>query len=245
MGISQAVRNPGTYTRRAIGNYRVLLTDPATFYEERVSSRGIAREVIMVIIIGVIGVVGNYFAHTVLVGLYDQDGTPLIGNDVTFALWGKVAAPVVGAIMLWIGLTTALYLLGWLYSSVGEYFHLLKWTAWSLVPLAFANLIHSVVIAYTATTLTADDLADSLPAVPEQAAQAAWLEVGGELPVIVAGAVGLVFVVWTGYIAAHALARVRKLEVSEAYRLTAVAVGAYALWTVYQLYQAFSFTPAA
>lgn len=244
MGISQAVRNPGTYVSRTVGLYWTLLTDPARFYDEMIGTRGIGKEILLVLVVGAVGTAGNYFVLTNLKNLYSGLGVQITG-DTNFALWRRVAGPLLGIILLWIAFTTALYFVAWLYSSVGEYFHLLKRTAWALVPLVFANLIQMIAALYVAFTLQQDDLAESLPPGSSERAREIWLEAGGELPMVVASIVAVVFVAWAGYLAAHAVVDVRKLEIGEAYRVAAVPTAAYALFVLYQAVTALTFSPGA
>lgn len=246
MGITQVVRNPGAYVSNTVGLYWALLSDPGRFYDDLIGSRGIGREVLLVLVIGAVGTVGNYFVIETLSSLYSEMGVQMTG-DIEFALWQRILGPVIGIVLLWIALTTALYVIGWLYSSVGEYFYLLKRTAWTLVPLVFANLIHTVAALYVAFTLTEDDLAGAevLAADPAERAGQVWLEAAGELPLVVTAVIGVVFVVWVGYLAAYAVLDVRKLELSEAYRVAAVPVAAYAIYVLYRAYVAFSYAPGA
>jgi hypothetical protein len=215
--------------------YRTLLTDPETFYDEYVGTRGLRVEILLVLVIGAIGLAGNVYALLRVEELFAQIEVPL-GQDVAFAMWGEVAAPLVGAVVLWVGLTTALYVVSWLYSAVGEYYVLLKRTAWALVPLAFANLIHSVAMAYAGFSLSAADVAASeVPRVPERRAAFAWEVAAGELAVVAAVVVGLVFAVLTGYVAAYAVRGVRDIETDEAYRVAAVPTVAYVVYVVYEV----------
>lgn len=215
--------------------YRTLLTDPGTFYEEYVGTRGLRVEVLLVLVIGAVGFAGNVYALLQVEELFAQLEVPL-GQDVAFAMWGDVLAPLIGAVVLWVGLTTALYAVSWLYSAVGEYYVLLKRTAWALVPLAFANLIHSVAIAYAGFSVSAGEVATSeIPRIPEARAAFAWEVVAGELAVVAAVVVGIAFAVWAGYVGAFAVRGVRDIETDEAYRVAAVPTAAYVLYVVYEV----------
>lgn len=232
MGVSQAVRNPQTYIVRTGRMYRTLLTDPGAFYDDHVGSRGIVSELAVVAFVGLLGVVGNYYAHGILVEQAQLANLPLT-DEVRFQLWGNVAAPLVGALVLWVGLAAALYGVSWLYSTVGGFYETLKRSAWALVPLAFANLIHTIAIAWAATGFEFPDGAQMPSRVPEQQAAYVWSQAAGETAVVAATLVGIVFVAWAGYIAAHAIEGVRDLERDEALRVAAVPTIAYALYVAY------------
>lgn len=234
MGVSQAVRNPQSYIVRTGRMYRALLTDPQGFYDEYVGSRGILSEVLVVAVIGVLGTIGNYYAYSAVVEEAAAAGLS-INQDVELQLYGIVAGPLVGAFILWVGLAAALYAVSWLYSTVGGFYVTLKRSAWALVPLAFANLLHTIAIAYVAMDLEFPDGAQFPSRVPGQQAQYLWGQAGGEMPVVAVTALSVVFVAWAGYIAAYAVADVRDLQVDEAYKVAAVPTVLYALYVLYQV----------
>lgn len=234
MAISQAVRNPRSYLANSARMYRSLLTDPETFYDEFLGTRGITLEIALVLFVGAVGFAGNVYALLRLESLFAELDVAL-GQQVSFALWGNVAAPLVGAVGLWIGLTTALYVTGWLYTGVGEYYVLLKRSAWALVPLLFANLIRAVAVAYAAFSLEPGDVtATGVPRIPGARAQFVWGQVASDPVVVAAVVVGVAFVAWAGYVGAFAVRDVRELETDEAYRVAAVPTLAYALYVLYE-----------
>ncbi|MCU4741270.1 YIP1 family protein [Halobacteria archaeon AArc-m2/3/4] len=229
MGVSDAVRNPGSYVGEKQRVYRSLLFDPDTFYSEYAGKRGIVRELILVALVGVVGAIGTLYAVQALRGEYGG----MLTNDVDMQLWGNALAPLVGAFLLWIGFTVALYAVSWLYSTAGSFYTLWKNTAWSLLPLLFANLI--LTVAYAVTTYTAEfDGTDELTSShPDAIVAFMWEQLAHEPMVVGAYALSIVFVVWCGYIAAYGVAEVRDLETDEAYRVVAVPVVAYALYVGY------------
>lgn len=234
MSVTQAVRNPRGYIVRTLGLYRALLFDPQRFYDEYIGSRGIKVEIVMVAVIGLIGFAGNYYARSQIQEVFVAAGFG-IGSDVNFQLWGDALAPLVGIFALWIGLTLALYAVGWLYSTVGQFYELLKRSAWALVPLAAFNLLHSAAIAYSAFQLSEDDIQDlEIPRAPDMRAEAMWSEVAGEMFVVATLFLGVIFIVWAGYIAAYAVVDVRDLHIDEAYKVAAVPTAAFAIYVIYE-----------
>lgn len=234
MSISRAVRQPRSFLTNSVQLYRTLLTDPERFYEEFVGPRGITREFLLVLFVGAVGVAGNLFAMTRLQAVFESLDVSISG-DTSFALWESVVAPLVGVVGLWLGLATALYVVGWLYSGIGEYYVLLKRSAWALVPLVFANLLHTVAVVYAAFTLTPGSVDASIVPRPANArAEFVWQQVAGDPVVVATVLLGVVFVAWTGYIAAYAVRDVRGLQTDEAYRVAAVPTIAYALYVVYE-----------
>lgn len=234
MSVTQAIRNPRSYVVRTLGLYRALLFDPERFYDEYLGSRGLKVEIALVAFIGVIGFIGNYYARSRIATVFPEAGFP-IGSDVDFQLWRHALAPLVGIVLLWVGLTLALYFVGWLYSTVGQFYHLLKRTAWSLVPLVVFNLLHTIAMVWTALNLAEEDIEDrELVRAPDMRTEQMWSEIAGDIFVVATLFVGVIFVIWTGYIAAYAVRDVRDLDTNEAFRVAAVPTVAFALYLIYE-----------
>lgn len=234
MGVSQAVRNPRSFVARTGRMYRALLFDPRTFYDEYAGSAGIGREVLLVGIIGVVGTLGNYFALGEVTTAF-QDAGVVISQDTNFILWRMMISPLLGILGLWFALTVALYAVSWLYSEVGKIYTVWKWSAWALVPLLFANVIHAAAVAYVTLDLDVEDALPIQTTLPADRAALMWAEVGGDPIVVGATLVSVVFVLWSGYIAAPAIAKVRDLDTSEAYRVAAVPTLAYVAYVILQV----------
>ena len=224
---------------RTLEMYRALLFDPEHFYDEYLGSRGLRSEILMVAFVGVVGLVGNYFARQEVQSVFVEAAIP-INSDTNFELIRLVIAPIVGIFILWIGLTIALYAVSWLYSTIGQFYELMKRSAWAVVPLVVANLLHSIAIGYAATQVTEDQVdPQNVPQPPIDRAHHMWDTAAGEIYVTATILVGAVFVIWAGYIAAYAVRDVRDLETSEALRVAAVPAGLYAIWVLYQGVSAF------
>lgn len=234
MSVSQAVRNPRGYIVRTAGMYRTLVADPEEFYEEYVAERGIRNELLLVAFIGLVGFAGNYYARSRIVTIAEEAGVAT-GNEVTFSLWGIAVEPLVGALLLWVGFSAALFILGWLYSTIGTFYVTLKNVAWVMVPFFVANLLHSAAMAYSAFTLEESDYTDQeIPRDPEQKVQVLWDAVAGEIFVTATLFVGALLTLWAGYIALYAIIDVRKLEPRDAYKVAGVPFVGFALYFVYQ-----------
>jgi len=234
MSVSQAVRNPRGYVVRTAGMYRALLFDPGRFYEEYVGERGIRIEFVLVLFLGLVGFAGHYYARSELVRIAEESGATRIGNETGFSLWGIAAEPLVGIILLWVGFSAALFVLSWLYSTVGTFYRVLKDVAWALVPLFVFNLLNSVALAYSAFTLQESDFTDrTIPRDPEQKTRILWDVVSGEPFVVATVFVGALVTLWCGYIALHAIEDIRKLERRDAYKVVGVPTLGFAIYLVY------------
>lgn len=233
MSVSQAVRNPRGYVVRTAGMYRALLFDPERFYEEYVGERGIKSELVLVVFIGLVGFAGHYYARSQLVTVAEEAGVA-VGNEASFNLWGIAAEPLVGIFLLWVGFSAALFVLSWLYSTVGTFYRVLKDVAWALVPLFVFNLLNTAALAYSAFTLQESDITDrTIPRAPDQKTTILWDIVAGEVFVVATIFVGALLTLWCGYIALHAIEDIRKLERRDAYKVVGAPTLVFALYLVY------------
>ncbi|MFC7142698.1 YIP1 family protein [Halosimplex aquaticum] len=234
MGVSNAVRNPGSYLSRTLGLYRSLLVDPERFYDEYIGTRGLKSELALVLVVGVVGAVGNYLVLQELINQVSTIQGVSINQDVRFQLQQRVLEPLIGAVLVWIWYGMGMYAVGWLYTTIGTTYLTMKRAAWTLFPILIANLIHTAAMAYTSVTMeigqgditTTSNLAEDI-------APAVWSQAAGEIAVVAATLVGVVFALWAGYIGAYAIKDVRDLTVDEAYKVAAVPAVGYALYIVY------------
>lgn len=158
-----------------------------------------------------------------------------MNRDTDFELIRLMIEPLVGIVLIWLGLAVTLYAVSWLYSTVGQFYELLKRSAWPTVPLLVANLLHSVAIGYAASQFSEEDITISeVPRPPVERAHHIWDKAAGEVYVTATVLVGAVFVLWGGYIAAYAVRDVRDLETGEALRVAAVPAVLYAIYVLYQ-----------
>jgi len=233
MSVSQAVRNPRGYVVRTAGLYRALLFDPERFYEEYVGERGIRSELVVVLFIGLVGFAGHFYARSQLVTIAEEAGVA-IGNETDFNLWGIAAEPLVGIFLLWIGFSAVLFALSWLYSTVGTFYRVLKDVAWAMVPLFVFNLLNSAALGYSAFTLQESDITDrTIPRAPDQKTTILWDVVSGEVFVVATVFVGAIMVLWSGYIALHAIEDIRQLQRRDAYIVVGVPTLGFAIYLVY------------
>jgi len=192
-------------------------------------------EVVLVLVIGVVGLAGNYFALnelTTQIGFLDF----ALNDNARFQLQQRLIEPVVGAVLLWVWFAIGSFAVGWLYSAVGTTYLALKRTAWALFPMLIANVVNTAAVFWTATNLdlAVEDL-DVQTSLPGPVAEEIWSQVGSDPVVVGSVAVSIVFVAWTGYITAYAIRDVRDLTTAEAYRVAAVPTVGYALYVAYQV----------
>lgn len=236
MGVAEAVRNPRTYTREMVQMYRALLFDPGRFFEDFLGDRGIRTEALVVGFVGVVGSIGTMFA---VLQIRSNFNTNVIGGNlpdgVGMQLWGAGIRPLLGAVVLWLAFTLAFYVLSWVFSEEGGIFETFKNTAWALVPFAFTNAILAAGYAYASIGADIPTDMTTLGGTTSRRFAGVWEPVAHDTIVIGARAAGLVFVVWSAYIAAHGIADVRNIEMRNAYAVAGVTMLGYVLWTGYNL----------
>ncbi|QLH83652.1 YIP1 family protein [Halosimplex pelagicum] len=239
MGVSNAVRNPGSYLSRTLGLYRALLTDPERFYDEYIGTRRVKSEFALVLVAGLIGLVGNYVMLDTLIFEFEAFDSVVINDQVRFQLQQRVIEPLLGAFLLWVWFGIGMYYVGWLYTTIGTTYVTMKRTAWALFPILIANVIHTAAMAYASTTLdvTEEDITIST-SLSSEVASFVWSQASGETVVLAATAVAIVFALWTGYIGAYAIRDVRDLTTSEAYKVAAVPTVGYVLYIAYSVFTA-------
>lgn len=226
MGVAEVVHNPRSYLWERGRMYRALLFDPERFYDEFVGDRGLRSEVLTVIFVGIVGSIGTFLAVETIRSEFDAG---LAGDTLPQALstrlWAEALGPLLGAFVLWFALALTLYLVSWAYSTLGGFYTTVKKSAWALVPLAFANLIAT--IGYIVTALQTDVDTELPTSTRDVQLEFLWSQIGHDPIVLGARAAGLVFAVWAGYIAAHAIADVRDISVRQGYVVAAVPVVLY------------------
>lgn len=236
MGIAEAVRDPGGYTRERVSMYRALLVDPEEFYDEFIGTHGLRAEAILIATIGVIGSIGTMIAVLQIREEFENDVSILGGTSlergVEMQLWRLGIEPIIYAFLFWLGLAALLYLASWVYSEDGSLYLMVKKSAWAILPLVFANAVSTIAWAYTGMTAEIESDLTGAGTAQRQLALI-WDPLAESTAVIAADLLSIVFVAWVGYIAAHAVVEVRAIELGNAYRVAAVPVVVYALWTVY------------
>jgi len=239
MGVTNAVRNPGSYLSRTLNLYRSLLTDPGRFYDEYIGTRGLKSEFALVLVAGLIGLVGNYFMFQELVNQFEAFQSVQINDQVRFQLQQRVIEPLLGAFLLWIWYGFGMYAVGWLYTTIGTTYLAMKRAAWALFPILIANVVHSAAMYYYSTAIEVTDADITIESnLSDEVSAFVWSQAGGDVVVVAATAVGIVFALWAGYIGAYAIAEVRDLTMDEAYKVAAVPAVGYALYIAYSAFTA-------
>jgi len=247
MSVSAAVRNPRAFVGGKYNRLKVLLFDPGRFYDEKPRTDRIWNEVFVLLFVGLAGFAGTFYvtqqimSHFVTSGVDQGPEQFLISGDKAIQIWAYGARAVVGIYVLWVGFSLAYYALSWLYSDQGSFFQTAQYTAWTLVPLFFYNIVKTIAMVYLAVTSEVIDPQDldingqvtTAPA--EDATAFLFRQVFEEPAILGAMAIGIVFVLWSGYIASYAVSELRDIPLGDARKAVAAPVVVYVLWLINEI----------
>lgn len=222
MSVANAIRNPRTYLSGVWWTYRTVLFDPDSFFDE-LASRGFRKEVLLVLVVGVVGYVGPYLAADHLLSAFrvgpavDMQKPP-IRTEVALQVQGRALQYFLLTVVVWVVGGILLYLVSWLYSERSDLRHTLKNTAWGVLPLVATNAIQTIAffMAFQEVNVTSNDpniwFRTEVQGSASQVSEAIWSQVVDEPIVLGATVVGSVFIVWCWYIWAYGIIDVRQLE---------------------------------
>jgi len=243
MSVTNVIRNPGTYIANKWRLYRRLLFAPSVFYEEEAGERGLRFEILLILFIGVVGTAISYLMVQELFSVVSFSVNPG-PNEFTLAEGAlrqirlqSYSIPLVGAFAIWVSFTLSLYATSWFYSDVGSIFHILKNTAWALLPVLFFYIFRFGGMVATVMMMSEEELTEQMRTAsnltnPDNIAPQVLSYATDSTITMAATAVGFVFVLWAGYIAAHGIKDVRGIELDQAYRATAFPVAGFILYVV-------------
>jgi len=241
MSVTNVIRNPGTYIANKWRLYRRLLFAPSVFYEEEAGERGLRFEILLILFIGAVGTGISYLLIQELFTVVSFSPTPppdavtLPEQALRQIRLQTYATPLIGAFGIWVTFTLSLYATSWFYSDVGSVFHILKNTAWALLPILFFYIVRFGGMVATIMMMSEDELTEQMREAssltnPDNIAPQVLSYATDSTITMAATAIGFVFVLWAGYIAAHGIKDVRGIELDQAYRATAFPVAGFILY---------------
>jgi len=245
MGVSAAVRNPRAFVGGKWNRFKLLLLSPERFFAEKTSTDRVWNEAVALLLIGLAGAAGmlyvgqEFMTHFATAAVDLGPNQVQIGGGVALRIQVFGLRSVVGVYLLWAFLTATYYAISWLYSDYGSLFRTAKLTAWTLVPVLFTNLVKSIAAVAVISTQTIVETPPSEAVVSEvkrggsgEAASYLYGILLEEPVMLGALAVGLLFYLWCGYIAAYAVADIRDIPVADGYKVVAVPLALYVLYSL-------------
>lgn len=193
--------------------------------QRRSDHRGITKEVVVVLVCGLVGSIG--FAYVAL-EMMNQVDDPLPYTNYT--LLGEVLGPVFFVLSVWVLYSLTSHFLARFFGGRGPVSRMFRVAAWAIVPLGVWLLLRSIVII--ALFFTVD-----IPAVPEgvspQMQVQNVLELGLEGPIYFATVLlGIGFVVWSWHLLAVGISAAKEISEENARHLAAIPAAIVVLYLV-------------
>lgn len=206
---------------------RSVVTFPERFIPGSTQKRGFKREVVVVLVCGLMGVPGMAY-----VGFFALDAIPREAATLRFQFIGQMIFPIGVVFGLWLVYTLAGHLLARVYHGRGPISRLFRPVAWTMVPIAVWFLIRSIVIVFLFLDV-------EFPTNPEGLTAAAELSfilsLGLESPIYVATMLlGIPFAAWSGYLLSVAIESAKNVSTANARKIAVVPSGLFALYLLWR-----------
>lgn len=207
--------------------FRQFITDPDAFITERVTTRSVRVEVIIVLLVGALGALGALY-----LGLEALDASD--ADEMTLAVAAFVIRPVFLTLALWIAYSILFHFAAKFFNARGRLRRLFTGFAWAFVPMGVGNLVQSAAIYLVFQDFTIDDHLEG--ASPQAQLESVMGAVMSDPLMIAASIVFLGTVAWSAYLMTFVLAQAKtNLSHDEAVKLVApvaaiqIALGAWAI----------------
>jgi len=208
---------------------RQLVSDPRAFMDRKANEPNMRWEIVLVLLVGAMATPGVYY-----VGQRALE----VSNDATmrFAVAGRIARPVIYAIVIWVAYTIALHFISRHYRGRGPIRRLFKGVAWSLVPFGIGNLVLSAGLFLAFQNVNVEEGLQAGATASDQLASLFNSQI--QEPILAAATVFLVLTILaSGYLMTFAVQQSKDLTRDQALRVVAIPVVLhvlYVLWTLVQ-----------
>lgn len=206
---------------------RKLVVQPDGYMDRKVGQPKIRREIITVLMIGILGSLGLFYVG-------EQIINEAAAETATFNVIGVVLGPVIGALVLWIGYSVALHVIALQFNGRGPIRRVFKLSAWALIPIGIGNLIKSIALYLVYQDIDVAEILADLPRGPTDTVLAA----GMEEPIYIAAVIiSILLILWTGYLLIFAVQNAKNVSRDVALKVVAVPVAIHVLYVVWNLAQ--------
>lgn len=211
------------------GFFRVLL-NPGRFFEERMKNEpGLKTPALIVLIIGLISAASAALAVNMTIALLPEEAQ-------AFGMLG-IAFAAVGAIIMWFLMWgvfgVVFYLISMLFKGEGSLALTLEVTGYGFLPQVFGGIIGTIFSYQVMSNLTIPTIRN-----PEEIAKVAESlasQVAADPLTLVAGLVGIIFLVWSANIWIFGMKHARNLSMRDAALTVGIPVGLYIIYTLITL----------
>lgn len=182
-----------------------LLTNPDAFFEERSDDPSLLRPALVVLLVAVLGVVGSYpVIQATVSALPPEAGTFVTAIRVVGAVVG-----VVVTVVIWLLYAVAFHGIAYvLFDGDGSFRDTFALAGWGFVPSVFASAVSAVVnfVVFSGVQFPSD---------PARVARFAR-ELQSRPEFLVAGVLGIVFLLWSAFLWTFAVRHAEGLDLREA-----------------------------
>jgi len=203
------------------------LTDPESFFEQRSSDLSLLTPTGVVLLVAVLGALSSLL---LTMSIMDSFSVPATGTLIMYVV--STIPVVVLSIIFWVLFTVAFYLLSTkLYDGDGSFKETLAMTGWGHTPQILTGVLSVAVVYYMLFVQgVSGPQVESLQAI-QQYTQAIRTKPLFQLSSVL----GIVGVLWSGYIWISGLATVQQIEESDAFVAVGIPVALFVAWSLFNL----------
>lgn len=207
---------------------RRLFTESEGFFDQKKREPSMRRELLLLFLIGALGAAGvgyvGYMFLDAVAGERDLMRVQFVARALTV---------LVGPFVLWVYYTLVTQGVAYTMNSRGPLSRLFKITAWSLVPMAIANLVYSVAMFLAYRDV---DVPENPPGTRVEDQVDFLFGLANDDPLLIlAWIVTALAAVYSGYLLSIGLQRLRDLSESQARRAVSLPVVGHVAWVLYTL----------
>lgn len=207
---------------------RRLFSEPNAFFAEKVTENGFRKEIMVLFATGALGAVGmGYVMQFFLGGLAGSRDLMRIN------LVGKAISIFIGPFLLWVYYTGSVHAVSWFKNARSPIARLFKVSAWSLVPIALANLVYSIALFLS---FRDEDIPDNPPGVRVSDKVEFLFGLANDEPTMIfAWLVMAAAVIYVGYLLSIGIQHARDLSEEDARQVVALPVAGHLVFVIYTL----------
>lgn len=205
---------------------REFLSDPESYLGRKATERGLTREIAVLLVVGALGVIGTAFVAQYVLG-----ALPGTRDNLRLSFVSTGAAVFLAPLILW-GYYGVFVQVGLrFYNDRGPISRLLKVIPWTLVPLAFANLVASIAVI---VAIRGTDIPNEIPGTTPSTEYAYILDLFmGDPLVLIAALVTVVVIGYCAHLMAIGVSVTRDVDYEQARRITSLAAAGHGLYVAY------------
>lgn len=207
-----------------------LFRSPAKFMDGKAGRTNLRLEIIIVLLIGAFGVLGNAFVAREIDQAVEMEA-------LRFPLLAFSIEPLLEIFLIWIGYAIGLHLIAnRVYNARGPVFRVVKLAAWALIPLAIANLLRSGITYFAFQDVDYVEIIQEEEFTGFVGTLEPILEAGMAEPIyLLSPLVFILGILASGYLLIHAVEQAKGITREQARNAVGIVLGIhvlYILWVI-------------